>query len=58
MIRRLKKWIVSIVVQELQVGGHCGLCGKWIEHVLVSQYWPWTVCKDCVECDIAEEVDK
>ena len=34
MFRWLKNWILDIIVAEIQVGAHCGLCGAWMENVL------------------------
>jgi len=33
-------------ISELQVGGHCGLCGKWIPNEIYPKYWAWGVCED------------
>lgn len=34
-------------IKDMQAGGHCGLCGCWVqEHVVVGD-WPWTVCDKC-----------
>ena len=35
----------------LEVGGHCGLCGKWIPDVLVHRDWSWSVCEKCKKGD-------
>lgn len=29
-----------------QVGGHCGLCGKWIPDAVVPKSWAITMCYD------------
>ena len=49
MIRWLREWIALVVIQELQIGGHCGLCGKWVPDVLVHRYWAVTICCQCGE---------
>lgn len=33
-------------IDELQVGGHCGLCGKWIPDKIFPKYWAWGMCKE------------
>jgi hypothetical protein len=47
MIRQLKDWILGVVVIGLQVGAHCGLCGKWMESELIYRDWAWSVCEEC-----------
>ena len=27
-------------------GGHCGLCGKWLQDAIVDANWPWSICPD------------
>ena len=49
MIRRLKYWILGVVIAGLKVGAHCGLCGKWIERELVDRAWPYSICDECAE---------
>ena len=44
---KLKSWVLKIIVAELQVGAHCGLCGAWMEHEITYKAWPWAVCKKC-----------
>jgi len=34
-------------IEELQAGGWCGICGKWLPNVIVPKEWPYTVCPDC-----------
>jgi len=34
-------------IEDLQAGGHCGLCGKWVDDCVVEKYWPWTACESC-----------
>lgn len=31
-------------INELQAGGHCGLCGAWMPNVVVPKDWPWDMC--------------
>lgn len=42
----LVNFILSVVFNEVFVGGHCGCCGKWVDHDLV-----WidrvTLCANC-----------
>lgn len=30
VIRWLRYQLVKIIIQDAQVGGHCGLCGCWV----------------------------
>ena len=46
-MKRLKYWLLNIIITELQVGAHCGLCGNWIEHELTYRDWPWSICAKC-----------
>lgn len=47
----MKNWfrelIIGIVIDNLVVGGHCGLCGEWVDKAIVPVYWRWTVCPKC-----------
>ncbi len=46
-MRWLKRWILRIVIAELQVGANCGLCGAWIEYELACRDWSWSICEKC-----------
>lgn len=39
---------------DLQAGGHCGLCGKWIAHEILPKEHPITICSTCLEekCEV------
>ena len=49
IVERIAEWILSIVVSRVQVGGNCGICGKWVPHALVPIYWPYTICRACTD---------
>ncbi len=34
-------------LNELQIGGHCGCCGKWVFDCIVSKEWVITLCDNC-----------
>jgi len=34
-------------IRQLVVGGHCGLCGRWVDKAIVEKGWEWTVCNKC-----------
>ena len=53
MLRRL---VVQVVLEELEVGGHCGCCGVWVEHCIVEAIWPYTVCEKCIRRSLDEEL--
>jgi len=48
MMQWLKNWILGLIVEDIQVGAHCGLCGAWIEHELTYRNWPWSICAKCL----------
>ncbi len=48
---RIRRWILALVVTQLQVGAHCGLCGKWMELELTYRDWPISVCQTCGRID-------
>lgn len=33
-------------IEELQAGGWCGCCGKWLADEVVPKDWPWSLCPD------------
>lgn len=45
--RALDEYIITLVSNRVAIGGHCGLCGKWVKDVLVPVYWRITICEDC-----------
>lgn len=53
---KIKEWLVSFICENIVVGGHCGLCGKWVPNVLVPRYWQWTVCLE--HCDESFKEDQ
>ena len=34
-------------IEDLKIGGHCGLCGKWIPDEIFEKWWAWDMCKEC-----------
>ena len=61
---RIKEYVIGIVCNWIEIGGHCGLRGKWEQDCLVPSYWRVTICKECIKkgeevlhYDILEEVD-
>jgi hypothetical protein len=57
MLKRLRYWILTVVVVGLKIGAHCGLCGKWMENELTYRDWPISVCYECAHTDILEGKD-
>ena len=52
-MKRIKRWIKSKLeywgyyqIKDLQIGGHCGLCGKWIPDEIFPSYWAIGICKN------------
>lgn len=46
---RLAKKLAPYSILYLQVGGHCGICGKWVSNVIVERVWAWTLCEECAK---------
>lgn len=46
---RIKRWFDLYDPVDLQVGGHCGLCGRWIEGELLPKDWAWSICDQCMK---------
>lgn len=34
-------------IEELQIGGHCGICGRWIFNEIFPTGWDWGLCDKC-----------
>lgn len=46
---RIENWIINLICSKIAIGGHCGLCGKWIPDVLLPRYYSWSVCDECAQ---------
>lgn len=46
-MRWLREKIIKCVIDNIQIGGHCGLCGKWMPNQLFPKTWAWGVCDKC-----------
>lgn len=59
MLKKLKTkffiWLADELFQLVRVGGHCGLCGKWIPDRVVPSWWRWVLCDDCINDGIDEQ---
>lgn len=33
---------------DLQTGGWCGCCGKWLPNAVLLKYWEWDLCDKCI----------
>lgn len=53
IVERFYMWLARMLapylILEIQIGGHCGLCGKWVPNVLVERDWSWTLCDECAK---------
>jgi hypothetical protein len=47
IIKRLKNRYEFYWIEELQIGGHCGLCGKWVSNEILPKQYAITICKEC-----------
>ncbi len=36
-------------INELVIGGHCGLCGSWIPNDIFPEWWRWGICDNCIK---------
>jgi len=43
-------------IEDLEVGGHCGLCGDWMPKEIVPKYFQWSLCDKCMTSSIIEEL--
>jgi hypothetical protein len=34
-------------IDQLQIGGHCGICGKPISDKIFDKVWSWGLCGEC-----------
>lgn len=32
-------------LEELRIGGNCGICGEWMPKEIVPKDWPWSLCE-------------
>jgi len=50
-MKKIKRWIKAIFclydIDDLQCGGHCGCCGKWIPNEILAKEWAWGICEEC-----------
>lgn len=52
---KIKKWLRDKIksklslwdIEDLQIGGHCGLCGNWISNTIVDKLWAVDMCDNC-----------
>lgn len=53
MRRWLRRWLKEKFdlhdISDLRIGGHCGLCGAWVAHVIVEKSWAVTNCRACTQ---------
>lgn len=48
MIRKIVKRLFKLHdIEDLQAGGHCGLCGNWISDQVLPKIWAWSICEKC-----------
>ena len=62
LMGKIKRWILYWMwkkkhyrIEDLQIGGHCGLCGTWIPDEIFPNYWAIGVCDKCMEAQEGEE---
>ena len=51
--KKIRNWIKELFdlydAEEFIIGGHCGICGKWIPDEIFDKYWRWGICIKCKE---------
>jgi hypothetical protein len=47
----IRKWIKEFFhlydYKDLRIGGHCGICGRWVKECIVEKEWAITICEQC-----------
>ena len=46
---KIRYWIITIVINNIVIGAHCGLCGTWMKHEVTDVNWPWSICEECIK---------
>lgn len=46
--QRVRNYIITWICCNVVIGGHCGLCGRWVPDCLVSYWWRVTICDRCI----------
>lgn len=50
MFRKIIKRVFNLYdIEDLVIGGHCGLCGRWIPDEIFDKMWRWGICDKCAE---------
>ncbi len=49
MMRKIIKRTFHLYdLDDLLIGGNCGLCGKWVsDEITLKKCDGWTICKEC-----------
>ena len=47
LYQRIAGLVANWICANIVIGGHCGLCGKWVPNCLLPRWWPITICDDC-----------
>lgn len=48
LIRKYIKQIFNLYdYDDFQIGGTCGLCGKWVKKCIVEKNWSIVICEEC-----------
>jgi len=55
----MRRWIKRLFnlynLEDLTIGGHCGLCGKWIPDQIFPKEWSWGICNECVNKHVIDQ---
>jgi len=46
--RNIKCYFGLYAISDLQIGGNCGCCGKWMPSIILPKIWSWGLCNDCI----------
>jgi len=53
IINKLYDILEPEIIDNLQIGGHCGLCGKWVPDEILPKSWAITLCSKCAKGDFS-----
>jgi hypothetical protein len=53
LVRKIYNIFEDEIINNLQAGGHCGFCGKWVPYDILPRYWAITLCDKCSKGDFS-----
>ena len=49
ILKWLARKLEPYLIDDLQAGGHCSFCGKWISWKIIYKDWDWVICEECLK---------